>query len=222
MEANPLDPIRRLINAGDQPGARIALAELLKVEPDNADAWALLAILLPRPAEQARCYREILRINPNDRQAKVWLESLTGQPTEPQARVGPSAEEAKESAAEGVGIDQLLAEVALPGFDDDTLQPLSEPETPQRQVEHRGFLDRLLGRLRGRTVDPDEAEALVMGPEELTSTAGSLSPELVLRLAGGPLAPDERRNCPHCDAVVSRREARCPWCSAPLPDTESQ
>ena len=82
MEANALDPIRHQINAGDQRGARIALVELLEAEPDNADAWALLAILLTDPAEQAQCYREILRINPSDRQAEVWLESLTGQVTE--------------------------------------------------------------------------------------------------------------------------------------------
>ena len=57
MEANSLDSIRHQINAGDQRGDRIALAELLEAEPDNADAWALLAILLTDPAEQAQCYR---------------------------------------------------------------------------------------------------------------------------------------------------------------------
>ena len=90
----------------------------------------------------------------------------------------------------------------------------------QRQAEPRGFLDGLLDRLRGRTAEPDpEAEALVLGQEE-AQVAGSLSPELILRLAGGPLPPEERRNCPKCDAVVSRRETKCPWCSAPLPDLE--
>jgi len=282
MKANSLDPIRHLINAGDRRGARIALIELLEAEPDNADAWALLAILLTDPAEQAQCYREILRINPSDRQAEIWLESLTeqvmGKPTgaqtlvqgprgrscprcgsmvkvsplrgSPESRIVcpycgfpidpadafggrepiqvdeqlPSEESpGSQSAPEGDELERILEEVALPGAADEIQQPIREREIPQRQVEPKGFLDGLLGRLRGSTTGPDpEAEALVLGQEGAASAAGALSPELILRLAGGPLAPEERRNCPQCDAVVSRREARCPWCSAPLPDPEDR
>jgi predicted RNA-binding Zn-ribbon protein involved in translation (DUF1610 family) len=280
MEANSLDPIRYQINAGDQRGARLALVDLLEAEPDNANAWALLAILLTDPAEQAQCYREILRINPNDRQAEIWLESLTGQaieqPTSEQLPAqGPSgrscprcgsivkagpllgsqgrhticphcgfhidpsdlfegreptrADEqlpSKESpglqpTADRNELDRILEEVALPGADEELQQPPRVREIRQRQVEPKGFLDGVLGRLQGRSADPDpEVEALVLGQEDVASAAGALSPELILRLAGGPLAPEERRNCPQCDAVVSRREAKCPWCSAPLPNAK--
>ena len=237
MEANSLDSIRHQINAGDQRGARIALAELLEAEPDNADAWALLAILLTDPAEQAQCYREILRINPSDRQAEVWLKSLTGQEMEQPAGAQPLAQEpiqadvqlpsedspGFQSAPQGDELDRILEEVALPGADDEIQQSTREREIRKRQVEPKGFLNGLVGRLRGSSTGPDpEAEALVLGQEDAASAAGALSPELILRLAGGPLAPEERRNCPQCDAVVSRREARCPWCSAPLPDPEDR
>jgi len=248
MGANPLDPIRHQINAGNRQGARIALARLLEAEPDNADAWALLAILLSDPAEQAQCYREILRIHPNDRQAKLWLESLTGaqQPAaqEPGGRSCPRcgamvkasampgspggrfvcpycgfpiepADTAEKTAPaqEGEDLDLLLEEVSLPED--------REPEIPRRPAERKSLLDGLLGRFRGTAIEPD-AEELLTGPEKLLSAAGALSPDLILRLAGGPLAPEERRECPQCGAIVSRREARCSWCSAPLPDAETQ
>jgi predicted RNA-binding Zn-ribbon protein involved in translation (DUF1610 family) len=254
MGANPLDPIRHQINAGDRQGARIALARLLEAEPDNADAWALLAILLADPAEQAQCYREILRINPNDRQARLWLESLTGaQPLaqEPGGRSCPrcgaivkasvmpgspggrfvcpycgfpiepdNAFGRKVPVPEEEELDQPLETVSLPN-DAESQPPNREPEIPRRPAERKGLLDGLLGRSRGTALEP-EAEDLLTGQERLLSAAGALSPDLILRLAGGPLAPEERRECPQCGAIVSRREARCSWCSAPLQDAEGQ
>ena len=237
MKANSLDPIKHQINAGDQRGARVALVGLLEAEPDNADAWALLAILLTDPAEQAQCYRKILSINPNDRQAEIWLEALTGQATEQPTSAQPPAQQpiqadeqlpseerpGLQSAPEGNELDRILEEVALPSAADEVQRLERQREIRRRQVEPKGVLDGLLGRLRGRSTGPDpEAEALVLGQEDAALAAGALSPELILRLAGGPLAPEERRNCPQCDAVVSRREAKCPWCSAPLSDTEGR
>jgi hypothetical protein len=34
----------------------------------------------------------------------------------------------------------------------------------------------------------------------------------VIRLAGDPLPEDRRRNCPKCEAVISRDAKRCEWC----------
>jgi hypothetical protein len=213
-----------MVTAGDQRGARIALSELLEAEPDNADAWALLAILLTDPAEQAQCYREILRINPDDRQAAAWLESLSGAAAaSPGGGQGPDEESSRPQSTPGQEqLDRVLDEMILPGEGAAIPLPPIRQETAQRQAEPKGFLDGLMDRLRRRAAGPDpETEALVLGQEEVQS-AGSLSPELILRLAGGPLPPEERRNCPECDAVVSRLEAKCPWCSAPLPTLEDQ
>ncbi|NIV29392.1 MAG: hypothetical protein GWN58_07755 [Anaerolineae bacterium] len=224
MEANPLDPIRQMVTAGEQRGARIALSELLEAEPDNADAWALLAILLTDPAEQALCYHEILRINPDDRQAAAWLESLSGAAAEsPGGEQYPGEESpGPQSTIEQEQLDRVLDEVVLPGKGAAIPPPRIRQEATQRQAEPKGFLNGLMDRLRSRATGPDpESEAFVLGQEEAQS-AGSLSPELILRLAGGPLPSKERRNCPKCDAVVSRREEKCPWCSAPLPALEDQ
>jgi hypothetical protein len=277
MEANPLDPIRHQINAGDREGAKTALAELLEGQPDNADAWALLAILLTDPAEQAQCYCEILRIDPNDRQAAIWLESLSAQSEEPpeaqsvardsgrrecprcggmiavsplegaprsaaicpycgyalepadiSGESGPAlehkgssddAEEEMEWIPEGVDLDQLLDTLPLPGTVDETQASAHRPATPPRPVGRKGLLNGLLGRLRRETSDT-QADDLVMSQVEASSAAGALTPDLILQLAGGPLAPEERRECPTCGAVVSRLEKKCPWCSAPLPELE--
>jgi len=255
------------------------LVKLLEAEPDNADAWALLAILLEDPDEQAQCYREILRINPNDRQAKAWLASLTGQPTTPAGgepwmqeplgrecpRCGgtikvsplprstggaivcpycgfpvepadafgeqtPSQEHEQggdqdfatmERIPEGTTLEQLLDQLSLLDSDEETPPPGPQPATEQHPAKQKGLLNGLLGRLRGGT-GRTEAEELLMSQAEVASAAGALSPDLILRLAGGPLPPEERRKCPRCGAVVSRREGKCPWCSAPLSDVEGR
>ncbi len=227
MQTDALDSVRHQINCGERQEARIRLVSLLEAEPDNAEAWALLAILVTHPAEQARCYREILRIDPENRQAAFWLEALGA--AEPPAqetadgfeRGEPVLSDQRQLApptAEGEDeMERLLDEVSLPSPYGGQEQPSREPVDPQRREERIGFLDGLLGRRR-RGATESEVEDLLTGQGEIPSAAGALSPELILKLAGGPLAPEERRNCPHCDAVVSRRETRCPWCSVPLVD----
>jgi hypothetical protein len=49
-----------------------------------------------------------------------------------------------------------------------------------------------------------------------------LSPDEVIELAGGPLPPEERRDCPQCGAVIARGTAKCPWCGASFPDLEGE
>jgi hypothetical protein len=43
-----------------------------------------------------------------------------------------------------------------------------------------------------------------------------LSPEEIVQLAGEPLAPEDRRICPHCKAVIPRTAEKCQWCGARL------
>ena len=49
---------------------------------------------------------------------------------------------------------------------------------------------------------------------------GRLSATDIVRLAadldGGVLPADQRRQCPHCDAVVPRQASRCEWCGKSL------
>ncbi|MGD9317824.1 MAG: hypothetical protein PVG56_13380, partial [Anaerolineae bacterium] len=93
--------------------------------------------------------------------------------------------------------------------------------TPGTSGEDRGLVDRMLRRVRGEAAsDTDDAAALEQ--IEGLPVPGQLSPEDILRLAGGPLPPEERRKCLKCGAVVSRSESRCSWCSALLPGAEDR
>lgn len=47
-----------------------------------------------------------------------------------------------------------------------------------------------------------------------------LSPQDVIRLAGGAIPAEDRRRCPACDAVVSKDQARCEWCGIVLTNDE--
>jgi hypothetical protein len=90
MTAN-LDNIQTKIKAGDIDEAKRALAILLRSEPQNIDAWALLATLLDDPIQQADCYRQILRIDPGNRRSADKLQMLTSpaQGSSPQRQPAP-------------------------------------------------------------------------------------------------------------------------------------
>ena len=227
-----LDAIKQQINAGDRQGARLALRELLKTAPDDIDAWALLAILLSDPAEKAECYRQILRVNPGDRHAAVWLEALEPELRRSSANVVPVEEQSIGEATRepGPGMEEPfrpLQGAAVPGLEDRTTgQPLDREVDldlsddlagwPEAQPRPPGLLERIVGRRQRRQPE----DRIVVSPPVEGADAiprGSLNPADILRLAGGPLPPEERRKCPDCGAVVSRSDSRCPWCSASLP-----
>jgi hypothetical protein len=178
-----LDMIRLRVHTGDLDGARLALVDLLKAEPDNLDAWAFLAMLLKEPDEQAECYRQILRIDPENRQAAMWLEVLTPPAVEPAVEQRPS---------------------------------VAEPQGPEPSLDGESLSDMLFDDLV-----PSSIPSLV-GPGVRPTRPRHLSPSEILELAGGPLAPEERRQCPSCLAVVPRTENKCPWCSAPLPAIDDE
>lgn len=228
-----LDAIKHQINLGDREGARLALRKLLTAEPDNTGAWALLAILLADPAEKAECYTQILRVNPADRHAAAWLEALNlemrrspadSMPVDRQ----PGDARDKESLSGVRDVDEPVEELDLAGPRDSTIgQPVDQEigrdlsedlaRWPKTQPARPGFIDRIMG--RRKRVQPETGSlASVLDDEASALQPGSLNPEDILRMAGGPLPPEERLKCPNCGAVVSRRDPRCPWCSASLQD----
>jgi len=304
MEQDLLDAIKHQINAGDRDGARLELANLLTSDPENTGAWALLAILLKDPAEQVECYRQILRIDPDDRQAAAWIEALSRHLPKETAREEPPLPEkwtlqctncggvtevrfvgelrdkrafcpncgsqidlpdafqrverrreqeqlpggasrilesvrietrsdylpGEGSPDQGVDIEQVLQEVDLPDLEEEARRQTGKQgmqaevreqivRTPGYRTEDRSLVDRMLRRVRGDALNDDFDAAALNQVGEL-SQPGRLGPEDIIRLAGGPLPPEERRECLNCGAVVSRSESRCPWCSARLSKAE--
>jgi hypothetical protein len=72
-----------------------------------------------------------------------------------------------------------------------------------------------------REVPDDLLEILQIQMPSERSAASSRpampSPEEIIQMAGGPLPPEERHECPECGAVVARTDPKCSWCDAPLP-----
>jgi hypothetical protein len=77
VPADRLDSIRQRIRAGDREGARRALVAALRATPGDVPAWELLATLVDEPAKKADCYRQVLRVNPQHRQAAANLAALS-------------------------------------------------------------------------------------------------------------------------------------------------
>jgi len=88
---DPLDTVKRRIEAGDREGAKRTLFQALRGEPYNVVAWALLATVLDDPDKQADCYRRILALDPGNREAAEKLRQITGglRQTPPSSETGP-------------------------------------------------------------------------------------------------------------------------------------
>jgi hypothetical protein len=69
-------------------------------------------------------------------------------------------------------------------------------------------------------VDPDNQEAtgalerLAQVQSQVDESPSLLTPDEIIQAAGGPLPPQEQRQCPQCGATIPKGAARCQWCDA--------
>lgn len=91
-----LESIWQQAQTGDRLGARKQLARLLHEQPGNAGGWLLLAELFDEPAQQAECYRKVLRLDPQNRRAAIMLQQLASSET-PSSET-PSSVDLRETA----------------------------------------------------------------------------------------------------------------------------
>jgi hypothetical protein len=89
-----LQTVRRHVEAGDREAARHELTKILRTDPRNVAAWALLAPLLENPDRQADCYRRILAVDPDNGQAVERLRQLTAEPSAGESPQAPPLPEA--------------------------------------------------------------------------------------------------------------------------------
>jgi hypothetical protein len=71
-----LDFPRKLFSLGDKEGTLQELARLIQMNPRNIDAWLLLADVVHENAKKADCYRQILRLDPENKQAQQGLQNI--------------------------------------------------------------------------------------------------------------------------------------------------
>jgi hypothetical protein len=214
--------IRQHINAGDREKAKSQLVELLRSDPQNLSAWALLPVLLDDPGGQGDCYRHILRRDPGNRYATTMLRALARPwATVPEAPLLDVAE-----------IRECLEESENREHDQEALQKLQDRGVIAlaeraalvstlvltRAEEH--CLSMVLERPEPEVPDdlPEILQVQVPSDRSMASSRFAMpSPEEIIEMAGGPLPPEERHQCPECGAVVARTDSKCSWCDAPLP-----
>jgi hypothetical protein len=67
---------RKLFSLGDKVGALEELARLIQKDPRNIDTWLLLADMVDENAKKADCYRQVLRLDPENQQAQQGLKNI--------------------------------------------------------------------------------------------------------------------------------------------------
>ena len=207
---DPLGIPKHLIQIGDTKKACIELGKLLRADPNNLEAWELLSTLLVDPNQKADCFKQILRIDPENTTAAQHLQATI-------AKIAPPSKSEKPKNPEIASTPEEIKR------DIDDLRKLIEDDVLEDSSDDLTYEERIESRAAPQTDSQPSAdssdESPVLGTkldENLRADLPYLSPANIVNLAGHPLPQDERINCPHCDATISRFETKCPWCSKVL------
>ncbi len=207
---DPLEIPKHLIQIGDTKKACIELGKLLRADPNNLEAWELLSTLLVDPNQKADCFKQILRIDPENTTAAQHLQATIAKIARPSKSEKPKNPEIASTPEEiKRDIDDLRKLI-----EDDVLEDSSDDLTYEERIESRAA-----PQTDSQPSADSSDESPVLGTklgENLRADLPYLSPANIVNLAGHPLPQDERINCPHCDATISRFETKCPWCSKVL------
>ncbi|MGC9394469.1 MAG: hypothetical protein ACP5J4_06400 [Anaerolineae bacterium] len=110
---HPLNLIWQQAQTGDRLRARKELARRLGEQPDDAQAWLLMAVLLDEPEQQAECCRKVLHLDPQNRHAVTMLQRIGTQESVSEASLSPRSPvqipELFDYTTEGVVDDERLA-----------------------------------------------------------------------------------------------------------------
>ncbi len=122
-----LELIWQQSQTGDRLGAKKELARLLREQPGNVQGWLLMATLLDEPAQQAECYRKVLRLDPQNRRAATMLQQITPQEAS-QEMPQESASEAAPSPSPPVQIPELFEYTDEGEIDEERLAALTRED----------------------------------------------------------------------------------------------
>lgn len=86
-EKDKLQQAYQLIRSGEKTEAVKLLLPIVRADPENADAWWLLANAVDKSDQARRALQQVLKVRPNDQRARRFLEQLGGTP--PPARTAP-------------------------------------------------------------------------------------------------------------------------------------
>ena len=94
MSTDQLREANIVLQRGDKNTARLILRDVLNKNPKSERGWLLLAKTTSQPSKIRFCLQQVLRINPENGEARSWLEELgTGPriPTKPVEAGSPNA-----------------------------------------------------------------------------------------------------------------------------------
>ncbi len=78
MSTDQLREASTVLQQGDKKTARLILKEVLNKNPKSERGWLLLAKTANQPSKIRFCLQQVLRINPENKEARNWLEELRG------------------------------------------------------------------------------------------------------------------------------------------------
>lgn len=74
--SDQLQQAYRLIRDGNKTQAMAIIVPIVRAEPNNADAWWLLANAVSEVDQQRRALEQVLRLRPNDDKARQMMERI--------------------------------------------------------------------------------------------------------------------------------------------------
>lgn len=78
MSTDQLREASTVLRQGDKKTARLILKEVLNKNPKSEPGWMLLAKTADQPSKIRFCLQQVLRINPENVEARNWLDELSG------------------------------------------------------------------------------------------------------------------------------------------------
>ena len=76
---------------GNRELAKKYLQDFLVQYPQEEAAWMLMAKMVDEPEQKIECYQRVLKINPNNTEAKIWIARIES-PTKPLPRNNPPSQ----------------------------------------------------------------------------------------------------------------------------------
>jgi len=121
------------VKAGEKQAGFQMVQEIIKEQPRNADAWYVMAGLVPQD-QREKCLRQVLKINPTHVQARKALHKLEDRPpVEPVAEDAVPRQEPLDKQPEGAPVEpeEDPAAETWPGASSYGAPPAPAPQEPE-------------------------------------------------------------------------------------------
>jgi tetratricopeptide (TPR) repeat protein len=92
-EENIFQEVRSAIQAGDRARAKDLLTRMLRRDQNNTETWLLMSAVVDTQRERVYCLKEVLRIDPDNPDAKSGLAIFGVMPADPKLIVPPELEQ---------------------------------------------------------------------------------------------------------------------------------